>query len=722
MGLAAPWLTRALLLAEKGLVVRLVDLRGVLADASVALVILGVVGALVQRGRWWGRALGALVLGAFLFATFGIYEVVSELDSLYALNHAGFLADATFVKGSVLHMRRPLLLALLALAGAVGVLRAVPPGRSWWTGWSIALGLCVFGQAMMPMSLRYDGWRQRHAVHAQASLLPASSKLGASAGVGAEVRKAFTADLGGERWVGPLSARPNVLLIMVEGASAPLLPSIATTAKVLASASMPKLDAIAAGHILFTRVVSHQRQTNRGEYAILCGDYPKLLTDQSKMTEQVYGQGRRCLPTVLRDAGYATVYIQAAPLGFMLKDQFMKKAGFEELIGDEWFEKSYARTEWGVDDQAFFEQALVRVVELHDEPRPFFATMLTVGTHHPFTIPEQDEVDEGEGRRKRAFRYADDALEQFLRALETRGVLEDTVVVISSDESGGMVETEAASVRLLAQSWSFAVVMLPEPLAKRVDTLNQQADAAVSITDLLDIDDQAAAFLGRSWFRAYPTPRRLFSGNTYARRLIMWTPTEETIVCDEWFDDCKSYATSDAGLLPSTRGRDLLPRERRILAEVARMTRSGGSSLQHAPPLRLLASERVVLSVGEGKKLLVGGQYLTVPAGASVFVSFDVEVEGKAAEVELHQDLFLDGRERFARKAKRLRAGDRWRLRYAIRVPTDAGKLVAQLYATALSGEQVALRFRAADLAMIEGSAPSWGVELLQDEVSNAKR
>jgi hypothetical protein len=348
--------------------------------------------------------------------------------------------------------------------------------------------------------------------------------------------------------------------------------------------------------------------------------------------------------------------------------------------------------------------------------------MLTVGTHHPFTIPQSDAVEEAKDRRERAFRYVDDALDELLQALEARGALKDTVVIITSDESGGMVETQAAPVRLLAQSWSFAVVMLPEPVAKRIVTLNQQADTALSVTDLLGIEDEAATFVGRSWFRTYPTPRRVFSGNTYARRVIMWTPTEEAVVCDEGFHDCTAYAAREAGLVPETPGRDPLPRERRILAEVARLTRSGAPSMPHAPALRLLTSERVVISAGEGKKLLVGGQYLRVPAGASVFVRFDIEVEGDGAEVELRQDLFFDGHERFARERKRLRAGDRWRLHYEVAVPTEARHLVAQLYATALSDEDATLRFRIAQLTVVEGFASSPRVDVLQDEVANATR
>ncbi|MFW2389519.1 MAG: LTA synthase family protein, partial [Polyangiales bacterium] len=473
--------------------------------------------------------------------------------------------------------------------------------------------------------------------------------------------------------------------------------------------------------VLLTSVISHQRQTNRGEYGILCGDYPKLLTDQSKMSEQVYGKTRRCLPEVLREAGYATAYIQSAPLGFMFKDQFMKKAGFEELKGDPWFERSYARTDWGVDDRSFFEQSIERVLELAQSEQPFFATLLTVGTHHPFTFPKTATFEGAETRRDRAFRWADDALANFLDALEERGVLDDTVVIITSDESSGLAKAADATQRLLSQSWSFAIVMLPEPRATRIDTLYAHVDTALSVVDLLGLDGEAETFLGRSWFRDYEAPRRLFSGNTYARSVVMWEPSGAVLVCDESFRHCSRSKPSGAGVFgPKRESEPALARDRQLLAEVARLSRSGRSDLGRVGEVELLAEREVSVPAADGKKLLIGGQYLRVPAGATLRVNLDLEVIGEPSIVELHQDVFLDGYEKFARKDFRLRNGERWRLDYEIAVPKDSSQLVVQLYGTTVSGERAALRFHDARLSMTDGSANTESTVVIRDEVSRA--
>jgi hypothetical protein len=715
---AAPWLTRALLLFEKGLALRPFDMRGALADASVALLVIASAGLFVMTRRRWGRALGVLALSLFVLASFAMYEFISAFDSLYALSHAGFLGDLTFLGGSARHVRHPVLLgSMVAMAVAAGVwMRA--PSAPWWRWWAVALVASVLGQLMIPFSPARDEWRQRHAAQAHVSLLPGSARVGPVA-ISHDVREVFRADLRGKRWLGPLAGRPNVLLILVEGASSGYLPSVASAQGIRSATVMPKLDALAQHHVLLTQVISHQRQTNRGEYAVLCGDYPKLLTDQPKMTEQAYGAARLCLPKVLREAGYATAYIQAAPLGFMLKDQFMPKAGFEELIGDPWFKRSYARTDWGVDDKAFFEQALERVLELHASERPFFATLLTVGTHHPYTLPDAVPGEGASSAHERAFRWADEALAAFVAEIDRRGVLRDTVVIITSDESAGLVQTDGAIQRLLSQSWSFVVVMLPEPRAKRIDTPYAHVDTALSVLDLLGMEAKAKRFLGRSWFREYDRPRRLFAGNTYARRVIMWEPSGAAVVCGEGFVDCVRSVAVDGSVFGANRiSEPVGAGEQQLLAEVARLTRSRESDVRDSRQIDLLIDRELPIPSSVGKKLLAGGQYLRVPAGTTLRVDFDLEVVGDQTAMALHQDLFLDGYPKLVRQDVRLRGGERWRLSYEIGVPHDSGQLVVQLYATTVLADTSIIRIHDARLSMTPGSMRSEQVVVIRDEIS----
>ncbi len=260
--------------------------------------------------------------------------------------------------------------------------------------------------------------------------------------------------------------------------------------------------------------------------------------------------------------------------------------------------------------------------------------------------------------------------------------------------------------------------MLPGHLAKRVDTLQAHVDTALSISDLLGMEDEAGGFTGRSWFRKYSTPRKVFAGNTYLRSVIMWQPAG-AVVCDESFRDCNRYGYAKGSMFsPRRRGTPAAPRERRLLAEVARLTRSGRPGMTASETMALLTVNEARVPAGEGKKLLSGGQYLRVPDGTTLRVDFDLEVEGNDVVVELHQDVFLNGYEKFARKAVQLRDEERWRLSYEIGVPKESSQLVVQLYATTVAGDEATIRFHEAKLSMRRSRGVVKRTVVVIDEVS----
>jgi hypothetical protein len=133
-----------------------------------------------------------------------------------------------------------------------------------------------------------------------------------------------------------------------------------------------------------------------------------------------------------------------------------------------------------------------------------------------------------------------------------------------------------------------------------------------------------------------------------------------------------------------------------------------------------LTEDEISVPVEGGKKLLIGGQYLRVPAGTLLRVDLDLEVAGDQATIDFHQDVFLGGYEQFLRKGIEVQAGERWRLSYEIEVPHEASQLVVQLYATTVSGDEAAIQFHEARLSMTSGPVTAPRVTVIQDEVSSA--
>ena len=143
--------------------------------------------------------------------------------------------------------------------------------------------------------------------------------------------------------------------------------------------------------------------------------------------------------------------------------------------------------------------------------------------------------------------------------------------------------------------------------------------------------------------------------------------------------------------------------------------------MRRAGSIDLLVDDEVSVPAADGKKILIGGQYLRVPGGTNLRVDLDLEVIGSQSTVELHQDLFLGGYAKFERKGFALRGGERWLLSYEIAVPRNASHLVVQLYATTVEGEVSTIRFHDARLSMSDVEVSDENLVVIVDEVSRAE-
>lgn len=234
--------------------------------------------------------------------------------------------------------------------------------------------------------------------------------------------------------------RQNVLLIVLEGMPGVYLSPVQQATGVGYPVSMGRLSDIARSSLVFPNAIAPNQQTVRGLYAILTGDYPHLDMSTPKAYSYIRENPEerpRALPEVLSKAGYRTVFLQGAYLGYMSKGRIMEAMGFEEILGRSYFDRSYASSGWGPDDRAFFEGAVGLLRELHRGGEPWFLTLLNVGTHHPYVLPEGFASD-FDTQKLAAVEYLDQALGEFYEALLREGLLENTLLVFVSDESHGV--------------------------------------------------------------------------------------------------------------------------------------------------------------------------------------------------------------------------------------------------------------------------------------------
>jgi hypothetical protein len=380
----------------------------------------------------------------------------------------------------------------------------------------------------------------------------------------------------------------------------------------------------------------------------------------------------------------------------MMKDQFMAKAGFADVRGHDAYTKAYARSGWGVDDRAFFEQSATFIEELDASGAPWFATLLTVGTHHPYTVPEDfrtgDSLD-GDPHA-RAVRYLDQAVSAFVAKLEASHVLDDTLVLVTSDESFG-VEGYDDVTHLLSYNWGFLIAKAPGEGPKVIGAPYAQTDVALSIADYLGIG--SAQFVGRSIFREYEEPRNIVFANTYQQK-IYWASPPEMVECDEALTACQRHTTVGAGLFGASRTTrraedvDVAP-----LREMVALTNTHEA---HAAAGRtpLILENAVVWEPGPQRGGLVfGGQYFTLAADQEVVISLDATPVGADAGLTLDFDLFARGM-LYEVYAPALYSGDTLRLQYVYAPGKVENNMEVRLFARDIGAKSGRLVLRNAEM------------------------
>ena len=649
---ASPLFARVLMTWDRGVAVGWVDLRGAASDVFFALVLAWLcLGWLSLAPGFGSRIPVALTTMLWALVHYAGFEHVVANDEVINISLVAYLADPTFLQGSA-DPSRPLALLLMVGLSVLGVWRSSRVlGRgsvhwaSVWMPWVILAGVLWFWSP----SLAVSGWRQqsfleqaperlRRAKADTAPIVDPSPPPDESSGDGnpeieARVRAALSRDLQGHRLVPVPEGKPNVLLVFVEGASGAYLPAIAEFHGIRETVKMPKLSHRAVEQGLWaTQLLIPQRQTNRGEYAVLCGDHPKLSSRQSKMSDLAIAapsstESRPCLPQVLKQEGYHTAYLQAAQLTFMMKDQFMAKIGFDEVLGYDDFPHAYERSGWGIDDRALYEQVLERLEAYEQQSRPWFAAVLNIGTHHPYPVPKSWGSKYGRTKRSSAFAYADDALHRLLKALEEKGMADHTLVVVISDESQGLTGFHRAEIaQEIAKNWGPMVSFGPGIEARRLDGVFVQSDAALSILDYLGLADRAPHFVGRSWFRDFQAPRHVPLANAHSGRQLWLGADGSLLICVEDRDDCEGFRLHPEKLFSAghTR-RDFENHEIDTLhAAVAasQISEFLGSLGPIEAPIQLVGSNRRTIDLSEENRsrVVANGQYLELKKGSRLHV------------------------------------------------------------------------------------------------------
>jgi phosphoglycerol transferase MdoB-like AlkP superfamily enzyme len=146
------------------------------------------------------------------------------------------------------------------------------------------------------------------------------------------------------------------------------------------------------------------------------------------------------LPSLLKKKGYYTSFFHGAPNGSMGFQAFANLCGFDDYYGkDEYNNNADYDGIWGIWDEPFLQFFASR---LNSFQQPFYSTLFTVSSHHPYNLPAgyEEKFRGGSMEVYRTIQYTDFALKRFFESAKKMPWYKNTLFVFTADHASAAIQ------------------------------------------------------------------------------------------------------------------------------------------------------------------------------------------------------------------------------------------------------------------------------------------
>ncbi|WP_019635205.1 LTA synthase family protein [Paenibacillus fonticola] len=226
------------------------------------------------------------------------------------------------------------------------------------------------------------------------------------------------------------------------------------------------------------------------------------------------------LPKLLKAHGYDTATFHTNVVDF-----WNRRALYDALGFDRFYDKTFFGSDdtvfFGPSDEVLYKKTIEEIQKMHDADRPFYAHVLSMTAHHPFTLPDDKRSlplperyqDNMVGDYIQSQNYADHALGEFIEDLKQRGIWDESIIMIYGDHLGlPMYSLDKQGLELMKEiygkEYSYIdminiplIVSAPnisEPAV--MDTVGGQVDILPTLTNLLGISLDNQLHFGQDLF------------------------------------------------------------------------------------------------------------------------------------------------------------------------------------------------------------------------------
>ncbi|PIQ16886.1 MAG: sulfatase [Flavobacteriales bacterium CG18_big_fil_WC_8_21_14_2_50_32_9] len=263
----------------------------------------------------------------------------------------------------------------------------------------------------------------------------------------------------------------------------------------------PFLDSLMKDGFVFTNAYANGQKSIESLPSILTG-IPQLMATPFVVSNYA-GNSITGLPQLLKENGYNTSFYHAGTNGTMGFDAFSKIAGVTDYYGlNEYPEKDKEKDYdglWGVFDEPYLQYY---AKELNQKKAPFFSSIFTISSHHPYTIPKEyiGKFPEGLMGMHKVIGYTDYALKKFFETAQKMPWFSNTLFVFVADHS-----THSIAPKYNTPLGRFAIpIFFYDPSQQLKGTYNEiynQIDLTPSVLGLLGINTKLITF-GKNIFNS----------------------------------------------------------------------------------------------------------------------------------------------------------------------------------------------------------------------------
>lgn len=261
----------------------------------------------------------------------------------------------------------------------------------------------------------------------------------------------------------------------------------------------PFLDSLMRTGLCFRQMFANGTRSIQAMPAVL-GSMPSFKTPFVLMP-QALGESRQ-LPRILADRGYETLFLCGSDRGSMGFGAVARMAGIDTQLTREDYEAAHGRGDfdgyWGIWDEPFLQFA---GEEFSRRREPFFATLFTLSSHHPYIVPEGygELLPEGYTRIQQPAAYTDLAFRRFFERFGGEEWFRRTIFVFTADH--------VSPEKFAAESHVFpgmhhiiGLIYTPDgALQGQVDEIVQQIDLMPTLLGMLGNTEPYFAY-GRDIF------------------------------------------------------------------------------------------------------------------------------------------------------------------------------------------------------------------------------